>query len=147
MKKTAIVLSLILSAFIISSCAENNPNNPNDPNTDNSTKITLAQRVGTYSAEGGLSIVFNNNGEVTGVTLGTAPLPAQYPIVVGQPTDTAKEYSFAVTMVDQNNKPTGVIVNVKVIFDSDTEATGGNAYIGMGGEPNMDSPLPIKKVS
>lgn len=139
MKKTAIVLSLILSAFIISSCAENNPN---DPNTDNSTKITLAQREGTYEGKSmGLSIVFNNNGEVTSVSVGGFPLPAQFPIVVGSPTDTSKEYSFPVTMT------AGGTVNVKVVFDSDTQISGGNAYVGIDSEPDMSNPIPITKVS
>ena len=76
MKKTAIVLSLILSAFIISSCAENNPNNPNnpnDPNTDNSTKINLAQRVGNYEGDmlgTKLIMVFDNQGQVTKIDFG-----------------------------------------------------------------------------
>ena len=39
------------------------------------------------------------------------------------------------------------VVKVRVIFDSDTEPTGGNAYIGMGGDIDMNSPIPIKKVS
>ncbi|MEI0558269.1 hypothetical protein [Brachyspira intermedia] len=69
MKKTAILLSLILSAFIISSCAEKNPNNPND----NSNNIPLSERAGTYSGTmNGLElvIVLNNNAQVTSIKVG-----------------------------------------------------------------------------
>lgn len=89
----------------------------------------------------GLSIVFNNNGEVTSVSVGGFPLPAQFPIVVGSPTDTSKEYSFPVTMT------AGGTVNVKVVFDSDTQISGGNAYVGIDSEPDMSNPIPITKVS
>lgn len=145
MKKISIVLTLILSAFIISSCAEKNPN---DPNTDNSKKITLAERVGNYTGESmGLSIVFNNNGQVTSVTLNNTLLNAEYPIKVGEPSSTVKEHSFDVKMLDKDGKPTAIVTKVKVIFDSDTEATGGKAYFGVNAEPNMDNPIIIKKVS
>lgn len=139
MKKISIVLTLILSAFIISSCAEKNPN---DPNTDNSKKITLAERVGNYTGDMNgqpLSIEFNDQGHVVSVQLGGSPLEAEYPIVVGEPSSTNKEYTFSV-------KWRGIIVNVKVIFDSDTEATGGNAYVGIGTEPNMNNPIKVNKI-
>ena len=146
MKKTAIVLSLILSAFIISSCAENNPNNPNDPNTDNSTKITLAQRVGNYEGDmqgTKLTIAFDDQGQVTKIMVGDLDfntigiLPAK----VGDPTSTDTEYTFDVQMIG------GSTTKVKVVFDSPSQATGGNAYIGIGTEPDMNNPIKITKVS
>lgn len=139
MKKTAIVLSLILSAFIISSCAENNPNNPNDPNTDNSTKITLAQRVGNYEGDmlgTKLIMVFDDQGQVTKIDFGGLDFSTigEMPVKVGDPNSTAKNYDFNVTM--KNN---GGTVNVKVNFDSDTEATGGKAYVTiMEGQPAQE---------
>ena len=121
MKKIAIILSLILSAFIISSCADKNPNNP--------TKITLSQRAGNY--EGDMSgtkliMVFDNQGQVTKIDFGGLDFSTigEMPVKVGDPNSTAKNYDFDVQMKNNAGK-----VNVKVNFDSDTEATGGKAYV------------------
>lgn len=138
MKKTAILLSLILSAFIISSCAENNPNDP--------TKITLAQRVGNYEGymDGAkLTIAFDEQGQVTKIMVGLLDFSTmgKLPVKVGDPTSANTEYTFDVQM------NSGATTTVKVVFDSPSEATGGNAYIGIGTEPNMNKPIKITKVS
>ncbi|MBW5410127.1 hypothetical protein E6A50_07075 [Brachyspira hampsonii] len=145
MKKIAIVLSFVLSVFIISSCANNNPNNPTDQ-TDNSTKITLAQRAGNY--EGDMSgtkliMVFDNQGQVTKIDFGGLDFSTigEMPVKVGDPNSTAKNYDFDVQM--KNN---GGTVNVKVNFDSDTEVTGGKAYVTIiQGQPAQE--VIITKVS
>lgn len=89
-----------------------------------------------------LTMVFDDQGQVTEIMVGTLDFNTigVLPVKVGEPNSTAKNYDFSVQM-----KGNAGIVNVKVIFDSDTQATGGNAYIGMGGEPDMNSPIPIKK--
>ena len=138
MKKTAILLSLILSAFIISSCAEKNPNNP--------TKITLAQRVGNYEGYMGetkLTIAFDDQGQVTKIMVGLLDFNAmgKLPAKVGDPASANTEYTFDVQMIN------GSTTKVKVVFDSPSQATGGNAYIGIGTEPDMNNPIKITKVS
>lgn len=134
MKKISIVLSLMLLAFAVSCSSPNKPE-------DNAKKITLAERKGNYTGDMNgqpLSIEFNDQGQVVSVQLAGSPLDAEYPIVVGEPSSTNKEYTFSV-------KWSSLTVKVKVIFDSDTEATGGNAYVGIGSEPNMNNPIKVTK--
>lgn len=148
MKKISIVLTLILSAFIISSCAEKNPN---DPNTDNSKKITLAERAGNYEGDMSgtkLTIVFDNKGQVTEIMVGTLDFSTMgvLPTKVGDPTSTNTEYIFDVQMKD-GDKPSGKVTKVKVNFDSATQATGGKAYIDLTGNGFSGDAIIIKKVS
>ena len=138
MKKIVILLSFVLSAFIISSCAEKNPNNP--------TKITLAQRFGDYEGNMGetkLTIAFDNQGQVTKIMVGPLNFNTMgiLPAKVGDPTSTDTEYTFDVQMIG------GSTTKVKVVFDIPSQATGGNAYIGIGTEPDMNNPIKITKVS
>lgn len=138
MKKISILLSVMLLAFAVSCSSPNKP----EETPDTSNYITLAERVGNYTGDMNgqpLSIEFNDQGHVVSVQLGGSPLEAEYPIVVGEPSSTNKEYTFSV-------KWSGIMVNVKVIFDSDTEATGGNAYVGIGTEPNMNKPIKVNKI-
>lgn len=148
MKKISIVLTLILSAFIISSCAEKNPN---DPNTDNSKKITLAERAGNYEGDMGttkLTIEFDNQGQVTKIMVGALDFSTMgvLPTKVGDPTSTNTEYIFDVQMKD-GDKPSGKVTKVKVNFDSATQATGGKAYIDLTGNGFSGDAIIIKKVS
>ena len=148
MKKISIVLTLILSAFIISSCAEKNPN---DPNTDNSKKITLAERAGNYEGDMSgtkLTIVFDNKGQVTEIMVSTLDFSTMgvLPTKVGDPTSTNTEYIFDVQMKD-GDKPSGKVTKVKVNFDSATQATGGKAYIDLTGNGFSGDAIIIKKVS
>lgn len=149
MKKISIVLTLILSAFIISSCAEKNPN---DPNTDNSKKITLAERAGNYEGDMGttkLTIKFDNQCQVTKIMVGALDFSTMgvLPTKVGDPTSTNTEYIFDVAMLGNDGKPSGKVTKVKVNFDSATQATGGKAFIDLTGSGFSGDAIIIKKVS
>ena len=147
MKKISILLSVMLLAFAVSCSSPNKP----EETTDTSNYITLAEREGNYEGDMGttkLTIVFDNKGQVTEIMVGTLDFSTMgvLPTKVGDPTSTNTEYIFDVQMKD-GDKPSGKVTKVKVIFDSDTEATGGKAYFGVNAEPNMDNPIIIKKVS
>ncbi|MEI0540457.1 hypothetical protein [Brachyspira pulli] len=146
MKKISILLSVMLLAFAVSCSSPNKP----EETPDTSNYITLAERVGNYVGDMGgnpLEIVFDNNGQVTSVKLSGVTLQADYPIVVGQPTDKSTKYTFTVDLVDDHNQPTGVKVGVEVNFDSPTEATGGKAYIDLGSGFDYKNPIPVNKVN
>ena len=141
MKKIVILLSFVLSAFIISSCAENNPNNPSD-NTQNNN-ITLAERAGTYSGTMNnipLVIVLNNNAQVTSIIMGgTESITDPIAIKEGAShTGTSiSEFDAAVTM--GGGYP--MSAKVRIEFKSGTDASqGATAYVTL---PNTQSPIQV----
>ena len=138
MKKIVILLSFILSAFIISSCAENNPNNP----SDNSNNITLAERAGTYSGTMnglGLVIVLNNNAQVTSIKVGgnkSITDPISIKEGASHTGTSISEFDATVTM---GGYP--MSAKVRIEFKSGTDASqGATAYVTL---PNTQSPIPV----
>lgn len=128
MKKTAILLSLILSAFIISSCAEKNPNNPND----NSNNIPLSERAGTYSGTmNGLElvIVLNNNAQVTSIKVGGQDS-------ITDPISIKEGASYTGTTIAPFDATIsgGATATVRIEFKSGTDASlGATAYVTIKG--------------
>lgn len=130
MKKIVILLSFILSAFIISSCAENNPNNP----SDNSNNITLAERAGTYSGTmNGLElvIVLNNNAQVTSIKVGGNESITD-PIVIKEGA------SYKGTSISEFDATVNMVIpmsaKVRIEFKSGTDASqGATAYVTIQG--------------
>lgn len=125
MKKIAVILSLILSAFIISSCAEENPNNP----TNN---IPLSERAGTYtgimSGAINLEIVLNNNAQVTSIKVsGTESITEPITIKEGPDYKGTSIAAFDATVM-------GSTATVRIDFKSGTDASqGATAYVTIKG--------------
>ena len=130
MKKIVILLSFILSAFIISSCAENNPNNP----SDNSNNITLAERAGTYSGTMnglGLVIVLNNNAQVTSIKVGGNES-------ITDPISIKEGASHTGTSISEFDATVNMVIpmsaKVRIEFKSGTDASqGATAYVTIQG--------------
>lgn len=139
MKKISIVLTLILSAFIISSCAEKNPNKPED-NTE--TKgIALSERAGTYSGVMNnleLVIVLNNNAQVTSITIAGGENSITEPIVIKE----GASYTGTTIAPFDATVKMGVMpmsATVKIDFKSTTDASlGATAYVQVPGGSEFD---------
>ena len=145
MKKTAILLSLILSAFIISSCAEKNPNNP-----DNSNNIPLSERAGTYSGtitvgNMNLVMVLDATGTLTSLMVnGNESADPNNPIKVGEPN--SKETVFGPFTATVKIGPASQSSRVRITFNSGTDKTlGAKAEIDLKTEgtfnPTMNADL------
>ena len=128
MKKIVVVLSLILSAFIISSCANNNPN---DPNTDNSKKITLAERAGKYTgtisnlSNMSLEMILDNKGSLTSLKVnGDESLDQNNPIKVSDdPNSQETVFGPFNATIKLEGKPASA--QVQITFKSGTDKTAG----------------------
>ncbi len=127
MKKIVILLSFVLSAFIISSCAENNPNNPSD-NTQNNN-ITLAERAGTYSGQitqpqMSLIMVLDNTGTLTSLIVNeNESVDPNSPIKVGDPNSKETVFGPFTANVTLMGQPSNA--EIKVTFKSGTDKTQG----------------------
>ena len=137
MKKIVILLSFVLSAFIISSCAENNPNNP----SDNSNNITLAERAGTYSGEMNnlipLVIVLDSNAQVTSIKMGGTESITE-PIVIKE----GASYKGTTIAPFDATISGGATATVRIEFKSGTDASqGATAYVTL---PNAQSETPVE---
>lgn len=131
MKKIVILLSFVLSAFIISSCAENNPNNP----SDNSNNITLAERAGTYSGTMNnmqLVIILDSNAQVTSITINGGANSITDPIVIKEGA------SYKGTSISEFDATVNMVISmsakVRIEFKSGTDASqGATAYVTIQG--------------
>ncbi|AEM20798.1 hypothetical protein Bint_0164 [Brachyspira intermedia PWS/A] len=124
MKKTAILLSLILSAFIISSCAEKNPNNPND----NSNNIPLSERAGKYTGtiaqinNMSLEMILNNTGSLTSLKVNNEEsLDQSNPINVGDSTSKSTTFGPFNATIKLGGNPASA--QVQITFKSGTDKT------------------------
>ncbi|OEJ15871.1 hypothetical protein BFL38_10450 [Brachyspira hampsonii] len=129
MKKTAIILSFVLSSFIILSCAKDNPNNPSNNNNNN---ISLSERAGTYNgtiSSMGMNLVMtlDNTGTITSLMVnGNDSLDPANPIKFDP---NSKETVFgpftATVKMNVNSQVISQSAKIKVTFKSGTDKTQG----------------------
>ena len=138
MKKIVILLSFVLSAFIISSCAENNPNNP----SDNSNNITLAERAGTYSGtimNMPLEILLNENATVTSIKVNNVESIEKEITISEGPSYTGTviaPFDATVKMPIQPGTVQSSPAKVKITFKSNSDASqGATAKVQVGAKP------------
>ena len=129
MKKISIVLTLILSAFIISSCAEKNPNKPED-NTE-IKGIALSERAGKYTGTisdlGNMSLemVLDNKGSLTSLKVnGDESLDPNNPIKISDdPNSQETVFDPFNATIKLGGNPASAQVQIR--FQSGTDKTAG----------------------